>query len=103
MAFLNLVINEDYDQMKVYAEQALEATKKIPLNNMWKLATLGEASLYLGDLEASKGYYEKAAKMAGIREKISIHTNAFTAYTSMMQTDDPQDEFVKFLKSKFLS
>ncbi|MFD2824366.1 caspase family protein [Lacinutrix iliipiscaria] len=103
LAFLSLIINEDYTQMKVYAEQALEATKKIPLNNMWKLATLGEASLYLGDLEASKSYYKQASKMAGIREKISIHTNAYMAYTSMMQTDDPQDGYIKFLKSKFLS
>lgn len=103
LAFLSLVINEDYNQTKIYAKQAITATKKTPLNSMWKLATLGEANLYLGNLEASKGYYEKAAKMAGIREKISIHSNAYKAYIHMMQTNNPEDPYLKFLKSNFLS
>lgn len=103
LAFLTLIINQDYNQTKVYAKQAMAATKKTPFENMWKLATLGEANLYLGDLEASKGYYKKAAEMAGIREKISIHTNAYKAYTHMMQSNNPNDPYIKFLKSNFLS
>ncbi|XMO86927.1 caspase family protein [Algibacter sp. AS12] len=103
LAFLNLVIHQDYDKTKTYAQLAIDATIKTPLNNMWKLATLGEANLYLGDLETSKAYYAKASTMAGIREKISIHTNAFTAYTTMMNTENIDDEYIKFLKLKFLS
>lgn len=103
LAFLSLIINQDYNQTKDYAKQAIAATTKTPFENMWKLATLGEANLYLGDLEASKSYYKKAAKMAGIREKISIHTNAYKAYTHMMQSKNSKDPFIKFLKLNFLS
>ena len=54
-------------------------------------------------VEKSKEYYAKASEMAGLREKISIHTNAYNAYISLMQTDNPNDSFIKFLKLKFLT
>lgn len=103
LAFLSLVCDEDQEAMREYAEQALEATAKDTFDNLWKMATMAEANLYLGNLEESKTYYKKAAEMAGIREKISIHTNAYAAYTSLMHTENPDDEFIKFLKINFLS
>jgi len=102
LAFLNL-LQEDKPAMTVYAERAFKATEKDPFPSLWKMATLGEAFLYKGDFEKSKEYYAKAASMAGLREKISIHTNAYNAYISLMQTDNPEDSFIKFLKLQFLT
>lgn len=102
LAFLSLMKGERGD-MNTFADQAEQATNKDPFPSLWKLATLGEAFLYKGDFENSKENYAKAAAMAGLREKISIHSNAYNAYVSLMQTDNPQDPFIKFLKTNFLS
>lgn len=102
LAFLSL-LQEDKAAMTKYADQAFEATEKDPFPSLWKLATLGEIFLYKGEFEKSKENYKKAAEMAGLREKISIHTNAYNAYISLMQTDNPSDLFIKFLKANFLS
>lgn len=102
LAFLSLMKGEKAE-MAEYANQAQKATEKDPFPSLWKLATLGEAFLYKGDFENSKTNYEKAAKMAGLREKISIHSNAYNAYVSLMQTDNPKDPFIKFMKTNFLS
>ena len=102
LAFLSLMKGEK-GEMTTFAEQALQATAKDPFPSLWKLATLGEAFLYKGDFENSMENYEKAAKMAGLREKISIHSNAYNAYVSLMQTDNPEDPFIKFLRINFLS
>lgn len=103
LAFLSLVCDEDHQIMQNYAQQALEATQGDAFDSLWKLATIAEAHLYLGQLKDSKAFYKRAAEMAGIREKISIYTNAYAAYTSLMHTENPQDDFIKFLKINFLS
>jgi len=103
LAFLSLVCDEDHQAMREYAQMALEAAQADPFDSLWKLATLGEANLYLGKINTAKEFYERASKMAGIREKISIHTNAYGAYTSLMHTENQEDPFIVFLKSKFLS
>ena len=103
LAFLSLIINEDHEEMTRYAELALDSVEHDKFPSLWKNATIGEAKLYLADFDASKESYAKAAEKAGIREKISIHTNAYAAYTSLMQTDDPDDDYIKFLKKHFLS
>ncbi len=102
LAFLSLMKGEKGD-MNSFADQAYQATAKDPFPSLWKLATMGEASLYKGDFENAKENYKKAAKMAGLREKISIHFNAYNAYVSLMQTDNPEDPFIKFLKTNFLT
>ena len=102
LAFLSLMTDEKA-AMTAFAEQAYQATSKDPFPSLWKFATLGEAFLYKGDFENSKNNYQEAAKMAGLREKISIHANAYSAYISLMQTDNPNDDFIKFLRNNFLS
>jgi len=102
LAFLSLQ-QEDKVAMVSYADQAFEATEKDPFPSLWKLATLGEIFLYKGDFENSKENYKKAAAMADLRQKISIHTNAYKAYISLMQTDNPEDHFIKFLMASFLT
>lgn len=103
LAFLSIVCNNDMSLMTEYAQKAKDALDKDPFNSLWKLATLGEVNLYMGDFEASKKYYTDAAKMSGIREKISIYSNAYNAYTCLMNTDSEEDAYIKFLKINFLS
>lgn len=102
LAFLSLMQDEKA-AMTEFADQAYEATTKDPFPSLWKIATMAEAFLYKGNFAESKENYAKAAAMAGLREKLSIYTNAYNAYTSLMQTDNPQDAFIKFLRLNFLS
>ncbi|WGF92008.1 caspase family protein [Aequorivita marisscotiae] len=102
LAFVSLMKGER-PEMTVFANKAYEATILDPFPSLWKFATVGEAYLYKGEFENSKNNYAKAAAMAGLREKLSIYTNAYNAYTNLMQTDNPKDVFVKFLRMNFLS
>ncbi len=102
LAFLSLM-KEEKGEMAAFAEKAHLATEKDPFPSLWKFATIAEAYLYKGNFEGAKEYYTRAAEMAGLREKISIHSNAYNAYTSLMQTDNPNDLFIKFLRTNFLS
>ena len=103
LAFLSLLLDEDKQAMREFAEQAMEAAVADPFDSLWKKATLAEANLYLGKLDTAKELYAEAAAMAGIREKISIHTNGYGAYTNLMNTKNEDDAFIKFLKINFLS
>jgi hypothetical protein len=102
LAFLSLITSDDMHRMKTYAKIALEACDNDPFDSLWRLATLAEANLYSGNLEASKEYYEKAAAMAGPRERVSIHTNAYTAACRLLATNNPEQPFIKFLTINFL-
>ena len=97
LAFMSLVYDEDKQSMQEYASQAMEAAQADPFDSLWKNATMAEAYMYLADFKNAKKYYTMAAKAAGLREKLSIHTNAYMAYTSLMNTED--DAFIKFLES----
>jgi len=101
LAFMSLVYEEDKQNMREYGAQALEAAKKDPFDSIWKNATIAEAYMYMADFKNAQDYYTLAAKNAGIREKISMHTNAYLAYKNLMATED--DEFITFLKNSFLS
>jgi hypothetical protein len=57
--------------------------------------------MYLGNLDLAKEYYLKASEGIGIREKISMHTNAYAGYVALTNKDD--DEFTQFLKARLLS
>ncbi|MFK5957487.1 MAG: caspase family protein [Lutibacter sp.] len=101
LAFLSIVKNDNENDMKKYANQAIDAANASD-ENLWKLATLAEANLYIRKFDISKEYYAKSAKMAGLREKLSMHTNAYKAYTTLMSIDNPEDDFIKFLHTSFL-
>lgn len=102
LAFLSIVVENDKPKMRDYAQIALDASEKCN-EGLWKYATIAEANMYLGNLGLAKEYYAKTAEIAGIREKISIHLNAYSGYVSLMQTNASEDDFIKFLKKKFLS
>lgn len=103
LAFLSILHLEDHAAMGIFAQKALEAVGKDPFNSLWKLATQAEANLYLGNFEEAKKHYTAAAKMGGIREKISMYTNAYNAYSCLMHSNNPEEKFIKFLRVKFLS
>lgn len=102
LAFLSIVTDPETgkSEMKKYANQALEATNYCD-DDLWKFATVAEANMYLGNLEAAKEYYIKASDGIGVREKISMHTNAYAGYVAL--TNKENDEFTQFLKAQLLS
>ncbi|SFR34140.1 PGAP1-like protein [Robiginitalea myxolifaciens] len=101
LAFLSLVIAENRNQMRAYAQQAKTAAEQSP-DSLWKTATVAEADLYLGNTEAAREGYQQAAHGAGIREKISIHLNAASAGARLLSGTAAKD-FDQFLKSTFLT
>lgn len=103
VAFLALVLERNEQKMQEYAKVALEHAAQTSFNTLWKIATSAEAHLYLGNLKEAQEYYEQASEMADVRQKLSIHTNAYKAYTSLLGTENPEDRFIKFLKKRFLS
>jgi len=102
LAFLNIVTDPETgkSQMKKYANQALEAAEHCD-DNIWKYATVAEANMYLGNLETAKEFYSKASENIPIREKVSMHTNAYAGYVAL--TNRENDEFTQFLKAQLLS
>jgi pimeloyl-ACP methyl ester carboxylesterase len=102
LAFLNLLLQNDKRDMRKYAKLAIEFANKDSSKSILKLATIGEASIYLKDLENAKEFYFLAAKKADIRNKIVIHSQAFTAYNTLYEVS-PDDAFVHYLKEIFLS
>ncbi|PTM06623.1 MAG: hypothetical protein DA407_11580 [Bacteroidetes bacterium] len=102
LAFLSIVTDPETgkSEMKKYASQALEATQHCD-DDLWKYATVAEANMYLSNFEIAKDFYIKASKGIGVREKISMHTNAYAGYVALTNKED--DEFTQFLKARLLS
>ena len=102
LAFLSLVYKNNYTDMGNYAAEAATAAANSP-DDTWKFATLAEAAVYKRDLETAKINYTKASKMADLRAKDSIFTNAYMAYTRLYNTEEDSDDFIKFLRQTFLN
>ena len=102
LAFLSIVTDPETgkSEMKTFANQALEATNHCD-DDLWKYATVAEANMYLGNLETAKEFYIKASTNIPIREKVSMHTNAYAGYVALTHRDE--DEFTQFLKARLLS
>ncbi len=109
MAFLNAVAFNNMDETMKYAQIARDAAEKTQ-DNLWKFGTLGEAYIYMHAFDEAKKWYEKAAKLANPRQKISMHTNAYAGYIAWMKMTEgagfvvkEDDEFIRFLKKHLLS
>lgn len=102
LAFLSIVTDPETgkSEMKTYAKQALDATEHCD-DDLWKFATVAEANMYLGNLEIAKEFYIKASENIPIREKLSMHTNAYAGYVAL--TNKENDEFTQFLRMQLLS
>jgi pimeloyl-ACP methyl ester carboxylesterase len=101
LAFLSLIHEEDRSMMQNYATLSRKLAQQDPFDSVWKAATIAESSMYLADFKTAEEQYAIAALNAGVREKISMHANAYLAYTTLKQTTN--DDFVRFLKRTFLS
>ena len=102
LAFLALLAMDDRIEMKSYAKKALMFTERESGEGLWKEATRAEAYLYLNQIEESREHYEVAANLADIREKLSIHTNAYQAFVGLRGKADQQEPFLEFLHRQFL-
>jgi pimeloyl-ACP methyl ester carboxylesterase len=102
LAFLSIVTDPETGkaEMKKYANQALEATTYCD-DNLWKYATVAEANMYLGNLDIAKEFYIKASQDIPIREKVSMHTNAYAGYVAL--TSKENDGFTQFLKAQLMN
>ena len=102
LAFLSIVTDPEGGESKMmkYAKQALDATEHCR-DNVWKYATVAEANMYIGNMEVSKEFYIKASEDIPIREKLSMHTNAYAGYVAL--TNREEDDFTQFLKARLLS
>ena len=103
LAFLSLIVKDDTSKMIAHAQSALLYCDKDAYDSLWKLATLAEANMYLGNIKIAQEFYLKASKIAAVREKISIYNNAVTGYIGLIKSNNQQDEFIKFLKASFLN
>lgn len=103
LAFLFIVAQNNETKMKEYAQLALNNCNS-EQKDMWELATIAEANLYIGNIVLAEEFYKKAAKVAGtdIRAKQSIYSNAYFGYQSLMASKNKDIEFLKTLESTFL-
>jgi len=102
LAFLSIVTDPEGGESRMikYAKQALDATDQCR-DNIWKYATVAEANMYLDNLETAREFYIRASEGISIREKLSMHTNAYAGYVAL--TNKVDDEFTQFLKERLLS
>ncbi len=103
LAFLNLILEEDYKDMNDFANIAISAAQSFPFDKLWKLRSLAEGHLYLNDLETSKKHYILAVKKASIKDKIEIYSNAYSAYVLLNDNSNSNDPFINFLRLNYLS
>lgn len=103
LAFLNIVASNNYSQMEMHAKVALDNCVS-ENKDMFELATIAEANLYLGKLDIAEAYYRKAADTAGTdaRAKQSIYSNAYYGYQSLMASKNKNVAFLKMLEDVFL-
>ncbi len=103
LAFLAVVYKNDLNLMNHYNEIAKQALANDPFPSLWKLATEAEAAMYEANFEQAKEKYSLAAEKANLRQKLSIYTNAYTAYTHLMNTKHAEDPMIRFLHKTLLS
>jgi pimeloyl-ACP methyl ester carboxylesterase len=84
LAFLSIVSSRDEESMKLYAQEALDNCD-LNSTNIWEIATIAEANIYLDDDEKSKEYFTKVMNKTedNIRVRSSIYLNAKFAYQAL--------------------
>ena len=102
LAFLSLLAFEDPVEMKRHAREALDFIERAGEEGLWVEATKAEAYLYLKEEDKARKHYQAAALLGGLREKISIHTNAYQAFIGLSGNADDQQPFLQFLHQQFL-
>jgi pimeloyl-ACP methyl ester carboxylesterase len=88
LAFLSIVHGDDKKAMKFYAQKALDNCN-LNATNVWEIATIAEANMYLENEEISEEYFKKVMnKTEGdIRTRSSIYLNSKFAYEALNGTE----------------
>ncbi len=103
LAFLYIMAHKNEAKMKEHAQHALDNCNS-KQKDMWELATIAEANLYLGNMVLAEEFYKKSAHVAGtdIRAKQSIFSNAYFGYQSLLASKNKNSNFLKMLEELFL-
>jgi tetratricopeptide (TPR) repeat protein len=98
LAFLNNIAKNQKTEMKRYAQLALDNCNSNS-EDMWEVATIAEANLYLGKKDVAEDYFKKAAQIAGtdVRAKQSIYSNAYYGYQALTGSKNEKAEFILML------
>lgn len=102
LAFLYLMLDLNKKQMRQYAQQAFDTAKSYFYPSVERWGTMGEALIYLNQLEKAKEYYLKVADEGGIGAKMKIYNDAQKVF-SILYNDNPKDDFMLFLAEKLLA
>ncbi len=89
LAFLSLVYQGNKQEMRQYAELALQNCNEAAIN-IWEIATMAEAYLYLGNMAEAEKYYTKVKEKTEnqIRIRSSYYINAKFAYQALAGTEE---------------
>jgi hypothetical protein len=82
LAFLYVYGDNNREEMKKYADEALGGATASNQTDRWELATKAEASLYLNNFDDAKKYYASAIQKAGNDERAisSMYVNTYGLY-----------------------
>ena len=88
LAFFSIVHGDDKKAMKLHAQKALDNCN-LNTTNIWEIATIAEANIYLENEEISEEYFKKVmSKTEGdIRTRSSIYLNSKFAYEALNGTE----------------
>lgn len=102
LAFLFLMLDLNKKQMRTYAQQAFDVADSYFYPSAEKYGTMGEALIYLNQLNKAKEYYLKVSEKGGIRSRMKIYNDAQKVF-SILYNDNPKDDFLLFLREKLLA
>jgi hypothetical protein len=103
VAFMLGMLDLNKKEMREYALRALSAADQYVYNSVPKYVTMAEASIYLGDLEASKKHYTLVHEKAGIRFKMQCYERAYLIYNTLFDPRNEEDPYILFLKDTLLT
>lgn len=103
IAFMMAKLDLNKREMREYAALALSAADQYPFDSLPKFVTMAEASIYLGDLEASKKHYAVVDEKTGIRYKMQCYERAVLIYDTLFDTRNEKDPFIMYLQDTLLS
>jgi len=103
VAFMLAKLDLSKKEMREYAALALSAADNYVYDSVPKFVTMAEASIYLGDLEASKKHYTVVDTKSGIRFKMKCYERAFLIYDTLFDPQNEQDPFILYLKDTLLT
>ncbi|NER11608.1 Caspase domain-containing protein [Muriicola jejuensis] len=103
IAFMLAKLDLSKREMREYAAIAMSAADRYPYESVPKFVTMAEASIYLGDLDASRRNYQVVHDKAGIRFKMQCYERAVMIYDTLFDTKNEKDPYILFLEEVLLT